>query len=253
VLVVQTLGAPRPARRRHRSREAEAGPGGELPLTRVTAVRAEPFAGEGQAESWLADLAADPEALAEAAEEGLRLLNRALAVQRVASGDHYVHELSGERAVAIRVGYGSGEQVAEGEWLAARELQPGAGRGRRARHEADIRPQERLAAVLGGREQLDACETMLARARIDLDAGRTREAALQLEVGVEALLVELRGALSDPGHEEDMELLTARRAEIAAAAGAALRGPLGAGEEQTLRELLPIAERVLRRRRVLRG
>ena len=58
--------------------------------------------------------------------------------------------------------------------------------------------------MLGGRERLDACETLLLRARADLDAGRPREAALQLRVGLEALLVELRGALDDPGHDEDM-------------------------------------------------
>ena len=58
--------------------------------------------------------------------------------------------------------------------------------------------------MLGGRERIDACETLLLRARADLDAGRDREAALQLRVGLEALLVELDGALADPGHEEDM-------------------------------------------------
>ena len=41
---------------------------------------------------------------------------------------------------------------------------------------------------------VDACETLLLRARADLDAGRRREAALQLRVGLEALLVELEEA-----------------------------------------------------------
>jgi hypothetical protein len=94
---------------------------------------------------------------------------------------------------------------------------------------------------------------MLARARLDLDAGRTREAALQLRVGVEALLVELRGALANPGHEEDMEVLSERRGEIGNAANAALRGELEKSETASVQELLTVAERVLRRRRVLRG
>ena len=94
---------------------------------------------------------------------------------------------------------------------------------------------------------------MLARARVDLDIGRTREAALQLQVGVEALLVELRGALADPGHEEDMAVLMERRGEVGNAANAALRGELDASTAESVRELLAIAERVLRRRRVLRG
>jgi hypothetical protein len=220
----------------------------------VTAVKAEPFANDREAGEWLATLAGDQDGLANAVEEGLRLLNRALSAQRAASGDPYVHELSRERALAVRVGYGSGEQLAEGEWLEARELEPGApARGRRAHREADLRPQERVAAVLGGREQLDVCETMLARARLDLDAGRRREAALQLRVGVEALLVELRGALADPGHEEDMEVLSERRGEIGNAANAALRGELDEAILESVRELLAIAERVLRRRRILRG
>lgn len=250
---MQTIGAPRPVRRRRRAREAEAGLPEVLPVTRVTAVKADPFANDAAAGRWLEEVAADLDALADAADDGLRLLNRALSAQRAAAGDPYVHELGTKRALAIRVGYGSGEQVAEGEWLEARELQPGAPGGRRARREADLQPQERVAAVLTGREQLDACETMLARARLDLDTGRSREAALQLQVGVEALLVELRGALADPGHEEDMALLKERRGELGNAANAALRGELDDPTAASVRELLLVAERVLRRRRILRG
>src|SRR6478735_2102610 len=84
---------------------------------------------------------------------------------------------------------------------------------RRRQREEELRPQERVAAVLRGREQLDTCETLLLRARSDLDAGREREAALQLRVGLEALLAELKDALADPGHEEDMAVLSERRAE----------------------------------------
>jgi hypothetical protein len=252
---VQTIGAPRPARRRRRAREAAEGLPEELPVTRVTAVKADPFAGDSEAAAWLEGLAGDHEGLVAAADEGLRLLNQALSAARAASGDPYVHELGSKRALAIRIGYGSGEQVAEGEWLEARELDPGAPArsGRRARREAELAPQERIAAVLTGREDLDACETMLARARLDLDTGRNREAALQLRVGVEALLVELRGALQDPGHAEDMETLGERRGEAGNAANAALRGELDEPTVESVRELLAIAERVLRRRRILRG
>jgi hypothetical protein len=107
--------------------------------------------------------------------------------------------------------------------------------------------------VLGGHERIDACETLLLRARADLDAGRRREAALQLRVALEAMLVELAGALADPGHETDMAALEARRAEAGAAANLALRGDLDDEQERSVRELVEIAERVLRRRRVLRG
>ena len=107
--------------------------------------------------------------------------------------------------------------------------------------------------MLGGRESPDACETLLARARLDLETGFNREAALQLRVGVEALLVELRGALEDPGHGEDMDALGQRRGEVGELANAALRGELDPAQVESLSELTAIAERVLRRRRVLHG
>jgi hypothetical protein len=90
-------------------------------------------------------------------------------------------------------------------------------------------------------------------ARADLDSGRPREAALQLRAALDPLLLELAGALQDPGHEQDMTALEERRAEAAEAAEAALRGDLDPGREQSVRELVALAERVLRRRRVLRG
>ena len=152
----------------------------------------------------------------------------------------------------MRIGWGSGDQVAEGRFAAAREIDVRGGVPRRRRAD-DLRPQERIAAVLGGREQLDACETILLRARADVDAGRTREAALQLRVGLEALLAELAGAVEDPGHNEDMALLNERRGEAGDAANLALRGELDASAVASVGELLAISERVLRRRRVLLG
>ena len=168
--------------------------------------------------------------------------------------DPHAHELSAERAVAVRIGYGSGEETATGRFSAARKVDVWAGRAsKRRRRQEDLRPQERVAAVLGGRERLDVCETLLLRARADLGAGREREAALQLRVGLEALLEELQGALADPGHEEDMGQLRERRGEAGKAANAALRGKLAAAQLEAITELLEICERVLRRRRVLRG
>jgi hypothetical protein len=116
-----------------------------------------------------------------------------------------------------------------------------------------MRPQERVAAVLGGRERPDVCETLLLRARADLDAGRQREAALQLRVGLEALLAELGGLKDDAGHAEDVATLRENRREAVAAAEAALAGELPPERLVQVEALLGICERVLRRRRVLRG
>lgn len=257
MLVIETLGAPPPASRRRRKPRA-ASPDGEtesLPLGRVTAVRAfEPFDDEAAADAWLAGATASEDASSDLVREGVGLLNRALHAQATATANPYVAELAAEQAVRVRLGYGSGKEVASGRFALAREVdvRPPGAPSRRRRQET-LYPQERVAAVLGNREAVDVCETLLLRARADLDAGRTREAALQLRVGLEALLIELEGGLTDAGHEEDMGELGARRAEAGEAANAALRGELDENAERSLRELVEICERVLRRRRVLRS
>jgi hypothetical protein len=214
---------------------------------------AEPFAGEAEAAAWLERASVEEGGLEALLGAAAALLNRALHAQAAASGDPHLGELGPERAVAARLGYGEGEDVAAGRFLAAREVDPRAGASPRARRAAALSSQAGVAAALGGRERIDACETLLLRARADLDAGRDREAALQLRGGLEALLVELRGALADPGHAEDMAALEARRAEAAAAAETALRGDLDPAATHGVKELLETCERILRRRRVLGG
>ena len=232
MLVVKTLGAPPPPPRRRR-RPRQAAPGVEpvsLPLARATAIRAfAPFAAVAEAEAWL-DAAAEAEDTADVlVADGIALLNRALHAQAVAAADPHAHELTPERAVAVRIGFGSGEQTADGLFTAAREVDVWAsGASRRRRRQEDLRPQERVAAVLGGREQIELCETLLLRARADLDAGRGREATLQLRIGLEALLAEMSGAVDDPGHEQDLGALRERRHEVGEAANQALRGELDA-------------------------
>jgi len=257
VLVLQTLGAPPPAsKRRRRPRQAESGAvPSSLPLARATAVRAHhPFASEEEAMRWL-DAATAAEDSADAlVAEGIVLVNRALYAHAVAAADPQGRELTPERAVAVRIGFGSGEELADSRCIAAYEVDVWAkGASRRRQREEDLSPQERVAAILGGREGIDACEPLLLRARADLDAGRPREAALQLRVGLEALLVELRGALADGDHERDLGSLNERRAEAGEVANTALGGDLGEQQAQQVRELLEICERVLRRRRILRG
>lgn len=254
VLVVETLGAPPPARRRRRRpREAQMDDlPTELPLTRVTAVRAfETFADEAAATSWLTETNGNEESIDRLIDTAGGELNMALHAHAVASGNPHAQTVAPWQAVAIRIGYGSGEELADGLFTAAHQVDPSAPGSRRRQRDEELQPQQRIAAVLGGRERLDACETLLLRARNDLDAGRNREAALQLRVGLEALLVELRGALTDPGHEEDMAALAARRHEVGDLANTALKGDLDAEQLTSLESLLALCERVLRRRRVL--
>jgi len=255
VLVIETLGAPPPARRRRkRPKDAEIGePPLELPVARATVVLAfNEFEDEKAADAWLQETTATEDSIDRLVEQGIDELNQALHTQAVASGDPYPQTVTPARAATIRIGFGGGEALVDGAFSSAHQVDPGLGpRSRRRQRDEELRPQQRLAAVLGGREQLDSCETLLLRARADLNAGRNREAALQLRIGLEALLVELKGALGDDGHEEDMATLEGRRHEAGELANAALRGNLTAEQRQSLSELLATSERVLRRRRVL--
>jgi hypothetical protein len=257
VLVLQRIGAPLAGgrrRRRPRKAEAESVPK-PLVLTRATAIRAfAPFEDEEAAARWLDEACEAEDTVDVLVEEGLGLLNRALHAQALASANpHSRRELAAEGAERVLVGYGSGEETAAGKYSEARQVDPGPSASRRRRREEELRPQERVAAMLGGREAADACETLLLRTRADLDAGRDREAALQLRVGLEALLAELKDALADPGHEKDMGALGERKAKAGEAANAALGGDLTSEQREDVKELLEICERILRRRRVLRG
>lgn len=257
VLVLLGIGAPQaPARRRRRGREVEAGAEPRpLRLTRVTAIRAfAPFEDPAAAARWLDEAFEAEDTVEVLVAEGLALLNRALHAQAVsAANPNSQVELDAGDAERVLIGFGTGEEVADSRFTEAREVDTRPRTSRRRRREEELRPQERVAAVLRGREQLDACETLLLRARADLEAGRTREAALQLRVGLEALLVELKGALTDPDHEEDMATLSTRKTEAGTAANTALQGDLNNQQLTQIEELLKLSERVLRRRRVLRG
>ncbi|HYU16066.1 MAG TPA: hypothetical protein VEL05_08350, partial [Candidatus Acidoferrum sp.] len=191
--MVHTLGAEVSSGRGRRARRPRPAPQTDAPaavaLTRLTVIPAE----ASQPEEAAADLertAADPEAAEAAVADGLRTVNRLLRAHRIATGDPYGHEISREAAAVARIGHGGGEGLADGRWEAAVEVAPPE-RGRR-RAEA-LHPQERLAGMLAGREPIDACETLILRARADLDHERPREAALQLRAGLDALLAELPG------------------------------------------------------------
>jgi len=250
VVVVQTLGGTpasrRPRRRRPRPAEpVEESP--EVPLTRLTVVPAEPAQPDAASREFL-EVAGDPEAAEARVTAGLRAVNAVLRAHRVATRDPFGHEIGREAVLVARVGYGSGDGLAQGRWEEAVEVAPP---GRRRRRAEALRPQERMAAVLAGREPIDVCETLLLRARADLDQGRPREAALQLRVGLEALLAELpAGAGSDQA--EDLAALQERLESTADAAREALSGELSVERADEVAETLGICERVLRRRQILR-
>ncbi len=260
VVVLDTLAAARRRRRPLGSRRGAGGAGGlkttpepePVATARATVIDPAPVATEDQARRWLTELDAEHETTA-----ATTIVNRVLFAHRVAAADPHVHELSPAHALIVRAGWGEGEQVAYGRWLHARELTWRKPRTRRP--SAALRPQERLAVLLGARGEALVCEELALRARLDLGQGRLAHAALELEQAYAAALSELAG--------EGREALAVRVAElrqlrggITEAARAALGGsspgaggpedPDGPGEpdEQILDHALGRLEAALRAR-----
>jgi hypothetical protein len=232
VIVLGTLGARRRApgrgqllsaatrsgsRRRPVEPEPEPTP---VPTARATLVDPVSVSAERQAKAWLADLDGEREIQSAAAA-----LNRVLHFHRIAAADPHVNEISPDQALVIRAGWGEGEQVADGLWLTARELQwrgpAGVRRKRIGDRAAALRPLERMAELLGGRGTTLLCEELVLRARGDLDNGRSAHGAIELQGAYAAALAELPG--------EQREDLAIRIAEL---------GKLRAGVDEQARAAL---------------
>jgi len=246
VLMVSTLGAAkRSGRRGRRGRPRTAAPSPEpMPVatTRATLVAADAFDSAAEAKRWGDTVDGEAEAAA-----ALRVINGVLHAHRIAAADPTVPELSRGAALAARVGVGEGEALAHGRWASAVDLAP-PGRARTTRSAAVLRPQERLAAVLGGRDVALACEALTLRARSDVDAGRMREAALQLRVAVECALAELAPWADRDTVARRRDELREERAAVAAAANEAIRGGLDADTIEQVERILRLLETALRAR-----
>ncbi len=192
-----------------------------------------------EAAAWLAG-AGEPELAA-----GLAVLNRALHAHRLASADPHVHGIGRRDALVARLGYGAGEEVADGLWTDARELIDAGGRRRTRRLPAG---QARLAALLTGRHAPLACEELALRARLDLDERRAREAALQVLVALDAALAELPADPAAPALAERVAELRGLHDGVAAAAAAALAGRVAEPEREATAFALGRIEAALRAR-----
>jgi hypothetical protein len=243
VVVFATLGAPERRRFAGRRRVRDAPPQPDpSPVTtgRATIIATdEPLAGPDDARAWL-DGAGEGELAA-----GLGVLDRALHAFRLVTVDPYVQPIGRRQALIARVGYGAGEQVADGLWTAARELEATDGRRRRSRI---LAPQARLAAVLGARQPPLASEELTLRARLDLDHDRPREAALQLLVALDAAIAELSADPLAAALADRLGDLRGRRDGVGAAAQAALSGPLRAEQIAAVSDALDRLEAALRAR-----
>jgi hypothetical protein len=233
VLVLTTAGAPQRARLRgNRPRPTSAAEPEPVPTSRATIVSPTPLPSPAE---WLSDLDFDAEVAS-----ALGVLNRALRAHRAAAADPYTAEVSRERALVVRIGYGSGDEVADGRFGEAVELPRSTGGRVKRSMEA---PEERFAALIGGREEIHPAEELVLRARADLNAGRPAEAALQCRVAIEALLALLKDSAEG-------ERVGAHREAVGAAANEALRGPIPADSAAALEDAVIAMERALKRRRL---
>jgi hypothetical protein len=240
VLVLTTLGSPqRHLLRGRRVRSTTPEPPPEpVETTRATLIGAQPLGPVPAPDAWLAS--AD---LEQHIDEALEVLNRVLHVHRIATVDPYTREVHRDQALTARIGLGAGDEVAHGRWTSARTAPRRVARPRH--HRGPPGSSERFAAVLGGRDAVLAAEELTLRARLDLDRGRWREAALQLRVALEAAIAEL-AAWSDRGDlAARIAALREERGAVGAAANSALENGLDASQIADVRRVVTRLEAAL--------
>ena len=213
-----------------------------VPITRATVIDAEPFADEARAQEWLARCGGRGDEGAEEVAWAIGHLNVAVSAYRVAAGDAHARDVSGEQALRVRLGYGSGSELVNGAWKDALLLP--ADRGRTRVRRRMLSPEEELAGILTGRRPPGyPSEELLLRARLDLDAGRHVEAALQARAAAEALAAELDAG--DAAHA----VATRNAGASVGLCRAALGAGLGAEQVAELARIVAELERAVRRRR----
>ena len=244
VIVLATLGAAQRRRvgaRRPRGVEPEPGPTAVTTGRATIISSADPLPDDAAAQAWLRGAGERELAI------GLLALNRMLSAFRRVAADPYAVTIGRHQLIAARIGYGAGEQVADGRWEQAGELpQPDRSR-RRARV---LEPQARLAAALGARQRSLVCEELTLRARLDLDQDRPREASLQLLVTLDAAVAELGREPERLGLAERVAELRERRAGVAAAAQAALGAVPSPEQLELVRSTVQRLEAALRARAI---
>lgn len=235
VLAIDVVGAPPPRRGILFGRKAHDAPAGErrreVSLAMVTFVKSsiplEPAGAQGliercrqseeEQEAWIG--------------EALAVINSAIRAYR-AGGDPYVLEVSRQDPRAVRIGWGSAEEIFAGEWRGA--FSPPPLPAPRVGRDEILRSQQLVAGVLAGRARVLDADDLIARALLDLDLGRSRGAALQLRAAVELLVAELRDESLPAGLRERVETLGESSALLERRAAEALRGELGAEAPEEL-------------------
>ncbi len=244
MIVLDTVAGSHPSSRlRRRSNERPADEPGPVRVARATIIDVTSPLVHEDAAAWLrrageADL-----------EQGVAVLNWALHAHRIAAGDPELGPVDRRQALGARIGFGVGEEVAEGRWSEVRELVWDPAHRRRRRM---LAPEGRLAAILTGRESALVCEELALRARGDLDAGRARHGALQMLVVLDAAIAELAGE-GVSSLSQRIDDLRGRRAPVGEAAQTALSREPSPTQQAAVAEALAAVEAALRARAAARG
>ncbi|MCB0862539.1 MAG: hypothetical protein KDB66_04915 [Solirubrobacterales bacterium] len=253
-MVTETEGALPPARRRRRRPRKVLHD--DTPVTVsvsvVTVIRADqPFADDREAEAWL-DRLEDSGFTGDLLEDAIAAFDRARAAHAVAAGVPFGVPTRLESVLAARIGYGEGEQVASGRYQQAADVDARGGTAENRRERmARTGSLARTAAILGGRETAAACEVLLPRIRLDLETGNEAAARLSIASAIGATIGELEFALEDQDHERDLDRLEEMLPRLEEISRRAEQGSSEAADAEYAEEALEVAERVIRRRRIL--
>jgi hypothetical protein len=208
--------------RRPRAAPAKSEPDA-VPLALLTFIKgSEPLSDAVEAKRRLDVIRFSQPAQRDWVSRGLTAVNLAIRAHRISAPDPYAVGVTRRDPRSIRIGFGTTEQVQEGNYAGAIELPP-APTGRQSRYQR-LRPAEAVAAVLTGRYRMFEAEDLLVRVLLDLDQGRTRGAAHQAAAAMRLLRQELY-ELADPDRP-DLEALAEHSRRAHALAALADDGPL---------------------------
>jgi HPt (histidine-containing phosphotransfer) domain-containing protein len=211
----------------------------------VTVIAASGFENEAAAKDWLERCRRNQVDRNELVDAAVLVVNRAIHGHRVAGLDPYVRDVSPAQAQALRIGYGTGDDVVDGHWRDAYDLHPETGADPTRRKM--LAPQEELAGILSGKRPTYVSDDLALRARLDLEQGRPEQAAVQLRACLDALTAE--STRDEHPIKGGAAAVQKQAAATRALAAAALEGKLSEDRVAELRETVTQVERLLRRRR----
>ncbi|MEA2172195.1 MAG: hypothetical protein QOF76_5495 [Solirubrobacteraceae bacterium] len=196
----------------------------EVSITVATFIRGTLCMPDGEsAQRWLASMKAVEQQEAWTAD-GLRVVNQAVSAYRACAADPHVADVSRDDPRAVRIGFGSADEVYRGRWTqAVGVLLPAAPKLPR---QVMLMPTQAVTAVLSGQSRTLEAEDLLLRVRVDVDQRRRRAAAVGLRAAVELLLAELAGEQLSEKAQRLLDVVIAAQPEVRALAEQARSAPL---------------------------